>query len=166
MDKIRKLADRIWYNKERIVFAILMVILGWNLYRALNPSDTDEERIYRFPKQDIDDRLDEQMPAPPAPPRLAQWKALYTPNPFWFNPSERRSEGPERSEEADIVLLRIRDVGGKPRVQLRTASATKWYWEGEQFESYQVFSIDPEAGTCQVRSERTGRNLTLSQRGE
>ena len=166
MDKIRKLADRIWYNKERIVFAILVVILGWNAYRALNPSDTGEQRMYRFPKNDIGDRLDVKMPAPPDPPRLAQWKGLYTPNPFWFNPSERRSEGQEQSEEANIALLRIRDVRGEPRVQLRTASSTKWYSEGEQFESYQVFSIDPEAGTCQVRSERTGRNLTLNQVGQ
>jgi len=136
------------------------------VYRALNPADPGDPRVYRFPKQDIGDRLDVEMPRPPNPPRLAQWKALYTPNPFWFNPSERRSDNQGQREETDIVLLRIRDVRGTPRVQLRTASATKWYSEGEQFESYQVFSIDPEAGTCQVRSERTGRNLTLYQRGE
>ena len=68
MEKIRKLVERIWYNKERIVFAILVVILGWNVYRALNPSDTDNPKVYRFPKHDISDRPDVEMPPPPNPP--------------------------------------------------------------------------------------------------
>ncbi len=37
-----------------------------------------------------------------------------------------------------------------------------WYYEGDRFESYAIISIDPDAKTCDVRSEAVGGVITLT----
>lgn len=87
MDKLRKIAERLWYNKERIVLAVMVVVLCWHVYRIVSPTEKDTDMPnYTIPKPGpIVEPLEEtQMPLPPEPRQIAQWKSIVTPNPFWY----------------------------------------------------------------------------------
>jgi len=162
MDKVRKLAERVWYNKERIVFVIMLGVLCWHVYRVRYPADSPPEKAHNAPGRVQE--TDAVAQAPGLPPRqMADWAGIYTPNPFWyFSGLTAAANQPKEVVDAGIKLLRIKQVRDKYRAQLQTESSTQWYDEGEPFESFEILKIDPDAGTCQVRSERLGRVITLS----
>ena len=162
MDKVRKLAERVWYNKERIVFVIMLGVLCWHVYRVRYPAEVPPETPYSEPSRVQE--TDAMAQSAGLPPRqMADWVGIYTPNPFWyFSGLAAAANQPKEVVDAGIKLLRIKQVKDKYRAQLQTESSTKWYDEGESFESFEILKIDPEAGTCQVRSERLGRVITLS----
>lgn len=164
MDKIRKILERLWYNKERLVFVILVGVFCWNMYKVLNPEKDPEPPPLAPPKTSLDDeRLPIEVPPPPPTPQSTQWTTIYTPNPFWYysGGSKDDNQGPKGPEEPEIQLVRIQKVGDRYRAQLRTVNQTKWYDENEEFESFVLLKIDPENKSCQVRSEGSGRVITL-----
>jgi len=162
MDKIRKLAERVWYNKERIVFVIMLGVLCWHVYRVRYPAELPAEIAHNAPGRAQE--TDAVAQAAGLPPRqMANWTGVYTPNPFWyFSGLTAAANQPKEVVDAGIKLLQIRQVRDKYRAQLQTESSTKWCNEGDPFESFEILKIDPDAGTCQVRSERLGRVITLS----
>lgn len=162
MDKIRKLAERVWYNKERIVFVIMLGVLCWHVYRVRYPAELPAEKAHNAPGRAQETDAVAQAAALP-PRQMANWTGVYTPNPFWyFSGLTAAANQPKEVVDAGIKLLQIRQVRDKYRAQLQTESSTKWCNEGDPFESFEVLKTDPDAGTCQVRSERLGRVITLS----
>lgn len=167
MDKLRKIVERLWRNKERIFLVAMLCILCWNVYKVLN---TPEEKPtpHAPPKAQIDDTYQpKEIPEDPPRREVLDWTAIYTPNPFWYSPSQGgTAPTPGGEEDPGITLLRIAETGGRLRAQLRTASATRWYDENEAFESFQLLRIDPANRSVEVRSERLGRVITLKLPGE
>jgi len=165
--KLRKIVERIWVNKERLVFAIMVLVLCWYVYKAVNPPPPPEEVTARVPRKKIGEGYKGvNVPAPPVPERPGEWNALYERNPFWYYSSISKEQGRERPQDAGITLLNIRTVSGRNRAQLQTESSKKWYDEGESFEKFELLKIDPEAGTCDVYSEQLGKVITLRLPGE
>jgi hypothetical protein len=80
-------------------------------------------------------------------------------------PENRGAANPAKSttgpEEPSIRALRIRQVNGSYRAQLQTVNTTKWYSEGEEFESFKVMKINPQEQTVSVFSEKDNRTATL-----
>lgn len=105
------------------------------------------------------------VPAPPEPPtELPEHKPPIKPpnaedDPFVFEPE--RSEGSSAEEETELYLLNIVVSGGRYRVQIETESSSKWYSEGDAFENYEILSVDPEEGTCEIFDESRNRSRTL-----
>lgn len=162
MDKFRKIAERLWYNKERMVLAIMVGVLCWNVYKVAYPPPEKEETKHLLPKGAIDaDWARANTPASPLPRVSQQWDTVYTPSPFWYYSGQseltNKRQGPQ---SAGITLLRIKQVVDKWRAQLRT-TRTAWYDEGESFESFQLLKINPDEGTCEVRSEQLGKVIVL-----
>ena len=162
MEKVRKILEWVWYNKERMVLAVMVAILCWHVYKVVYPPKEEPQVEHRLPSGAVPDRPLSDVLPPPAR-QSTSWDLVYTPNPFWYLSAQKEtgktSEGPT---DAGISLLRIRKVGGdKYKAQLRTANTTRWYEQGEAFESFELLRIDPEAGTCEVRSERLGRVIKL-----
>jgi hypothetical protein len=155
--------ERLWYNKERMVLVVLVAVLCWNVYKVVSPGEETKEIPHALPKGAIDSNYSSVLPIPPPPPRTsAQWDTIYTPNPFWYFSAQTVSNDNRKGpEDAGIRLLDMKKVRDKHRVKLQTAAAEKWYYEGDAFESFELLSIDPDEGTCQVRSERLGRVITL-----
>jgi len=163
MDKLRKFFERLWYNKERVVLAIMVGVLCWNVYRVWYPADLLVAAAHSDPQ-----RVSEDEPpviVPGLEPRQTQdWVAVYTPDPFWYySQLTTNTEKTKEVQDAGIKLIRIRKVKDEYRAQLQTEGSTQWYTEGDAFESFELLKIDPEAKTCQVRSERLGRVITLRQ---
>jgi len=162
VEKVRKILDRVWNNKERMVLAVMVAILCWHVYKVVYPPKEEALAEHRLPSGAVPEKRLPDVP-PPVVRQSMQWDMVFTPNPFWYFSAQKETvstkEGPK---DAGISLLRIRKVGrDKYKAQLRTANTTRWYEEGEGFESFQLLRIDPVAGTCEVRSERLGRVIKL-----
>jgi len=163
VDKIRKLVESLWYNKERIVFGVMVCILLWHVYGIFNPPPDEAPLVLHEPNDDIKEVLKNIAAVPPPPDvrPLVPWEGIYTPNPFWALSGQSSILSRERGDDADISLIQIQQgIGGRWRAQLRT-NVTDWYDEGESFESYQLLKIHPENNTVEVRSDRLGKVLTL-----
>jgi hypothetical protein len=164
VDKIRKILERLWYNKERIVFVVLVGVFCWNMYKVLNPEKDPDLQPHPQPKNSLDGQsLAINVPPPPETQTSAQWATVYTPNPFWYfsGGSKPESDGTKKKDEPEIELVRIQKVGDKYRAQIHTVNQTQWYDENEEFESFVLLKISPEDKSCQVRSEGSGRVITL-----
>ncbi len=161
MDKVRKIAARLWYNKERMVLAIMVALLCWNVYKVMYPPPPAKQTDYTLPKGEV---TDVDLPTPPKPfvPRMPQqWDVAFTPNPFWYFSGQKAEGGGDKErQDAGISLLRIKQVGDTWRAQLKT-TRTAWYDEGEQFESFELLKIHPDEGTCEVNSQQLGRVIVL-----
>lgn len=166
MEKMRKFGERLWYNKERIVLVIMISILCWHVYSVVNaPVEAGSATNFQYPSSNLEDIERAQIPPPPAPAIPTSWKGVYTPNPFWFYSGASTQTGISRdSQDPGIKLLRIQEMpDGKLRAQLQT-TATNWYSEGAQFETFQLLKIDP-GGSCQVYSEGLGKVIVLTVAG-
>ncbi len=163
MDKLRKFFERLWYSKERAVLAIMVGVLCWNVYRVWYPVPLPEAAAHTAPQRVSEDEPTVNVPG--LEPRQTQdWVTVYTPDPFWYySQLTANTEKTKDVQDAGIKLILIRKVRDEYRAQLQTESSTKWYTEGDAFESFELLKIDPDAGTCQVRSERLGRVITLRQ---
>ncbi len=223
MDKLRKIGDWAWDNKERLVLAILVVFLAYRIYAVLNPTTLEEEAAARaaaaptpanrFDDDDDDDMLgmgrfqrgfeQEAAPAAPAaqaplvftqhrpprripdptnlpdewteeegrppapppnplPPAPIPFQPLVNDNPFTATTATTDGR-PGDERRPDLRLLAIREWGTSGIYRANILTRTRgWYEEGEQFETYELVSIDPEAGTVEIFSEQHGRIFTYS----
>ena len=91
------------------------------------------------------------------------YTSLYERNPFWYYSGQKTSSASEQVSAADlnIELVDIQNVRGKPRARLKTSRTTKWYSENEQFEEFEVTSIDAENQSVVVYSQRYSKSFTL-----
>lgn len=161
MEKLRKVFEGIWDIKERIVLAAMVLLLCWNVYRVVYPAKTAEPPSHRPPSRDAGDVS--VVDASGFEPRQSQdWAAVYTPHPFWYYSGlGKNTDNKKEVKDAGIKLLGVKKVGKKSRAQLQTESAKRWYDEGEKFESFELLKVDPDAQTCEVRSEGLGKVITL-----
>ena len=218
MDKLRKIGDWAWDNKERLVLAILVVFLGYRIYAVLNPTTLEEQAAAEAAAQPPADRPDNaepglgrlarrngqeppptdrpteaplqltqhvpprpipdptdlpeewtvdegRPPAPPPnplPPAPVPYQSLVSDNPF--TATTTTSDGrPGDERRPEMRLLAIREWGATGQYRANILTRTRgWYEEGEQFETYELVSIDPEAGTVDIYSEQHGQIFTYS----
>ncbi|MCX6575278.1 MAG: hypothetical protein NTV82_02670 [Candidatus Aminicenantes bacterium] len=168
MEKIRKLAEAIWYNKERIVLGVMVCILLWHVYTIFNPPTEVKPQQFSTPRKENIEQVIKEIAAPPDPPEerpVAQWEGIYTPNPFWALSGGTSTTSSTTTAAADISLIQIQQGrGGKYRARLKT-NVMGWYDEGDSFESFQLLKINPEDHSVEVRSDRLGKVLTLKAQG-
>ena len=168
VDKIRKLAETIWYNKERIVLGVMVCILLWHVYSIFKSPPEDEPKEFGVPRVDNIVNVVKDIAGPPDPPKerpVAQWEGIYTPNPFWALSAQSSIMSRTTDAPADISLIQIQEGRpGKWRARLKT-NVMRWYDEGESFESFQLIKIHPEDNSVLVRSDRLGKVLTLKVQG-
>lgn len=171
MDKLRKVVEWIWLHKEQMVLGVMVIVLCWHVYKVVNPEPPEPPAVHPRPRSlevselEPEDRellgLPPPPPPPPEPPRYSDWQSLKTKNPFTVTGAV--GDAPPTEDRPDISLLSImkwRD--GSLRAQIRTASTTDWYGEGDQFESYQLLGIDEEAQTVEIYSEKFRKRFTYA----
>lgn len=223
MDKLRKIGEWMWQNKERLVLAVLIAFFCYRLYGVVYPEKVDETaqavsrveaaaeeeeddgpqgraqglnrfarnrnrnqaeeeeeeeedkpiqfRSFRPPKSldpqnlpenwDVKDGRPPSPPAPPLPPEPVAFNALVKDNPFTAVTSGGGG-GRDSGTRPQLRLLNIMELPtGEYRALIQTRTR-QWYEEGEQFETYQLLSIDPAGGTVDIFSEQHGRAFTYS----
>ncbi len=167
MNRLRKIGNWLWLNKERMVLAVMVGFLIFRVYTVVSPAaDEKEGQIPPPPTDKIPDdaNLPGDPPPPPPPPRLDDWSRLPRFNPFGpYRPVQVGGGGnQETNEQFPLRLLNIREIApGELRAQIDSGVRSSWYAEGQAFETYEVLDIDPDAGTATVFSEREQQQRIL-----
>ncbi len=174
MDKIRKIGDWIWNNKERMVLIVMVLVLGYRVYQILSPPPPPQWQRLQPPRQQLPedplDREDLGLPGPPpARPPLdvpGTYVTFYERNPFWYYSGEARQQADQevRAEDLNIQVLSIQVVDGNPRARLRAGGGTSWYSVGDQFAGFELLEINSDADTVVVFSQSHERPFTLRTR--
>lgn len=167
--KLRNFGAWIWYNKERMFLAALVVILVYRVYQAALPPEDDAGAVFARPpiSQAPEAWPEELVPRPPAaaPARNvpASWRALHARNPFsYFSEGAAAQDGQVTAESLGISLRDIQVLPtGVVRARIRTISTDKWYTEGEQFEQFELLEIDTATRRAVVYSQQFSQRLVL-----
>lgn len=167
MDKLRKIVEAVWNVKERIVFAVMLCVLGFKAYTLFKADASSTSTMtHRPPGRELPaEGLEGVQRVEPPPPRLAgDWAGIYTPNPFWYQGGASQSSGAasanagQAKDSPGIKLLRI--SAGRAQVQPDGARA-EWVSDGGSIQGFQVTEIDADKQTCKVFSEKAGKVFTL-----
>ncbi|MDX9972423.1 MAG: hypothetical protein RBU21_05455 [FCB group bacterium] len=163
MDKLRKLGLILWQNKERMVLVILVAVLAYRVYKVMTETFEPPELSEGATVAATDSEAAGSNPIPTDEGSSENYRTLSERNPFWYYGARTEGTATEGiNEEDDIALLDIqRSPGGQYAAQIQT-TGTKWYQEGEPFESYQLLKIDPENRSVEVYSGKSGTTLTLT----
>ena len=165
LDKLLNIGRLIWYNKERMVLLVVMVVLFYRIYVVFNPPEHAAEAPPALPHKEVPEELQSPSPSPRPPLKVpANFSGLYNKNPFWYYSGSGGANDKKEVKESDlgITLHAIRDVGGKLRAQLSTTSVPKrWYDQNEKFEQFELVEVNPEDNTVVVYSEQYARRFTL-----
>jgi hypothetical protein len=167
VNRIRKIGNWLWLNKERLVLAVMVCFLVLRVYQVVSPQEAGPTaRPYPLPGKELppDSPPPGLPPAPPPAPRTADWSQLWRYSIFNYR-QPRVGTGPaDRGDRQTVKLdvLRIRQMAdGNYMAQIRTLR-DKWYREGEAFETYEVLDIDPEAQTVTIFVEQEQKAMTFS----
>ena len=156
-----------------MVLVIMVGILCYRVYQILDPPPPPPPPPnHSFPSDVVpEDRslwdAPPECPAPPAGPQLVDYTSLYRRNPFWVYAADSRArkddEAGDATDDIGISLVRIRKMpDGTSRAEIQTKGRNRgWYREGEEFESFQLLSIDATAQTCEVYAEELGKRIIL-----
>jgi hypothetical protein len=143
-----------------MVLAIMFVALCYQVFKVWNPEPPPPPPVHRTATTDVEGAV--EIPEPP--PVGRPWEGEDT-NELRKNPFTRMTGSVTTSEGSDekIQLLKIIVWSdGSLRAELKTPQEKGYFQEGEAFSTYEVLSIDKEAGTVEVFSAETNKRLTLS----
>lgn len=155
-DRLRKLGKLFWTYKERLILVGMLIYLGMQVYKVLQP--TQEERlVLRRPSAELSAEIEGIPKLPPTEnPRRrlpGTYSALVNNNPFFAKSLGFGETTTPDTDDWKMEVVKIQEpVPGKPRAQIRTETTTKWYDVGEPFEAYEVQEIDVAGQTCTIYS--------------
>ncbi len=161
MNRVRKIGQWLWFNKERMVLVIMVGVLCYQVWEVVSPPEGPEVPNYSPP---TGGNVQTPIPPPPpaglgVPPATAELERrnMFT----WFPPQEAGGEE-EQEIELNIRLVGIRPnpVGDGCIAEIRTGR-TNYVEEGDTFEQFQVISIDCEEEIVVVFAEALGREISL-----
>jgi len=156
-----------WHSKERVVLVVLILVLCYQVYRIVIPEEVkyDQPIPPKRPNlETLDPSVKPQMDfRQAARPALGNYALIYRRNPFWGHSGggEANTSEAVTPESLGISLLDIKEIGGRVRARLMT-STSKWYDVGEQFEQFQLESIDVENGEVVVFVEKINQYITVT----
>ena len=164
MENLRKFGIACWESKERVVLAIVVLVLGFRVYLLINPVPDKTLKLYKDPS--LVTTVDPEPPPPPkpTPSPLPVTPLLRTPIFDYKRPSARDSKTDFNLTEEDekLKLLRIIDDGrGGHKAQISTGASRKLLAEGASFESYTVMNIDYDTECVTIYSEKSNQQFEL-----
>lgn len=166
MNAIRKIGAWLWNSKERMVLAVMVVVLCYRVYQVVNPPLDDENQPVFTPPSNDPKGIVPPPPPPPVPfaPPTENWSLIWRRSSWQWQPrTDRRDQNAEAELSINLELLDIMELpNGRVRAQIKSvAGSGKWYDEGDPFESYTLISIDPDTNSCVIFAEVISRNIEL-----
>lgn len=171
-DKLRKIGRFIWYNKERLILAALLVYLAYQVYLVLQA--TPEEQVTVYPVrstippnvlQELEQSGDlPTFPPPPAPAPYpyGQYASLVRTNPFYMHATAAATGSGAQTEQWDVAVLDVQEpIPGKRRARIRHGTSVAWYDEGDSFVAYELTAVDVAARTATIFSTEHRRSRTF-----
>jgi len=164
VDKIHKLGVLLWQYKERIVLLVVVGVLCYRVYTAINPPEPPAPTPHRLPEV-VENDAEILPPAPGVPPRTlipVDRKELAKRNPFWYH-AGGGGNTTDAPPKVDLELRRIQSApGGGHRAGIRANGRTGYYGEGDVIDGqYELVSIDPENETVTVRADQFEEPIVL-----
>lgn len=156
-----------------MILAVVVVILCHRVYQVMHPKEPPPPPNYTYPRTQLPEDPQELTelgfpgapPLPPMPVAAKVWNQLWKRNAFWYSPKQVGPDDDKLQQFLRNPGVRLRNItqgkAGKYRAQLQTSSSRKWYDEGEQFEQFELVSIDPEKQECVVYSMEFQQPVTL-----
>ena len=167
MDKIRKLGAWLWLYKERLLLLIVVCVLCWRVYIAINPPPAPPAPPVTPPVSLNAAGANELPPEPGLAPKTLipmDRKELARRNPFWYYAEEGSADTDgDAPPEVDLELRGIQTMpDGAQRARLKMGSRTRYYAEGDDIGGqYTLVSIDAENETVTVRAEGSRTPIVL-----
>lgn len=167
MNRLRKIASWLWLNKERMVLAVMVIILMFRVRAVVQPEIGVEKTPPALARRQLPEGV--RPPAPPGPAPtvrdLPDYGGLSKRNMFvWVKPGDRGpGDGPEGPQPPrDLKVLSINPGRNETyRAWIQTASSKKWIAEGKSFEKYVLLSIDPDEGCCEILATDTQQKFRI-----
>ena len=162
MDKLRKIGIGVWEAKERVVLALMVLLLGLRVYMLVNAEASEDAVSYRDPGSPQGIIADDAPPRPKDPLQAEPVNQLLRRAPFdYVQPSSRANAATaEDDRDSDVRVIRIVDVGNdRYRATITTGGKKTTVAEGDKFESYQLISIDPDTECCIIYSENSNSEI-------
>ena len=128
-------------------------ILCHRVYKVINPEDLNQEAPPRIAGTVLPP--DAPRPGDPPPPPSERPgtipDVLWKKNMFFYTPAggSRTALGPDDTED-QVAVLGFQETPKGWAARIQTASTRKWYREGEKFETWELVSVDPEAGCVEL----------------
>jgi hypothetical protein len=166
VEKIRKFGAWLKRNAERLILAVLLLVLVYRLYIVLNPGPfgEDEQQVAVAATEDVRPET-----PPPVPRDVGELEAdvLERRNPFTVEAGEvgPEGDGPD-AQDVGYELVRITPVwsDGEPRATLRNlrTNVENRYAVGDADEDFEVMSIDVAQGQVELYVHRLRDTVVLS----
>lgn len=131
----------------------MLAILTWRVTEVLRPAEDLEGPIIALPGSDPPP-IEIEIGPPPPPPEAVPLEPLIRRNPFWVRASPGGADGAGAADDVVLEVLSIQQQpNGTKMARIQTETATKWYPEGESFESYVLREVNAEEGYIVIWSE-------------
>ena len=166
MNVLRKIAKWCWDKKERTILVIMLAILGYNIYKIVKVVDADSMAIMQPPGNGPYEgfgpppRIERSIEDVDILPLIRRSIHHYVP------PGRGTGNNDQDGEGQDLKALRIfKGKDGAYKAQISAGGKKTILAEGEQFESYQLVSInadpDGEPPYCIIYSENTNSKIKV-----
>jgi hypothetical protein len=160
VDKLRKAAEMLWLNKERLVLVVMVCILCFQVYKVLYPEKKAAGELPMRPQSGAPEVP--QPTAGPGPTIGGDYLSLSRRNPFSYYSGRKQGGDSTSEQEVVLKLINIQEQSAGPRARIQTATTTQWYNEGDSFEQFKLISIDVAGQTATVYVESLGREMTIT----
>lgn len=138
----------------------MFIALCYQVYKVWNPEPPEVPKIHRPPATEVGDAVVIPQPPPPLGTRPRAETSSLLRNPFTRIGG---GTGDSSRDDQEIRLLRIiKWSDGSLRAELQDARERDYFAEGESFGTWEVISIDQEAGSVEVYSAESNKRLTLT----
>lgn len=148
-----------------MVLSIMVAVLAFQIFSVLRTEDDNfidppPNPVKVAKREDLDPSPPGDPPPMPAPEAPVNENEFVEKDPFdWRERSAASTTA--GAETTTLRLLRIRGTGDDLVVQIETETSRKWYRVGEAFESYEIISVDPDAGFAEIFDEASNRTRII-----
>ncbi len=165
MNFLRKIGKWCWDKKERMILVLMLAFLGYRIYTVINIAESDTSMTFRSPSTNPDN-----VQGYGEPPRMlkstdtADIAPLVRRSPFIYESPGKSSGGNEtlNDEDSRLQVIRILERSdGNHKAQISTGGKKTLLSEGDQFESYQLVSINIEDQSCIIYSENSAKEIVV-----
>lgn len=150
MDKLRKVGDWIWRNKERVFFAIMVLILVVRIYLVFNPPPP--RPFPNFPPANRNLPADlTPVPTPTPPPEpdiMASTERLLNDNPFNATGATQQRPSDGGALRPNLAVEQVFEIGTSVRVRFK--NQPRMYGEGEEIDGFTIRRIDASNSSVQI----------------
>ena len=161
---LRKIGLWIWEKKERMVFAIMIIFLGWRVYQVVYPPPPEE--IVNVATPSASGQMEVAQPPTGggvAPPKeVPRTGPITGRNPFWYYAQASGGEDTGEGPSVEIVLLGFQDLPNGVYARMKVGvDRARSLREGEQFQTFVLTRVAMDDGYVEVLDQSNNESYII-----